>query len=301
MSTVQSNLLKLVTRVDPTTKSGKKFQGVDGGVAISDITSNGGANLLRVTAANHGFATGDFVSIANITGTVLASNTAANPYWVVTYISSSQFDLVGSAYTGIYTSGGTVTKYLVGSVNGSKFTRQRILDIYNESRMALFNALYEMKGRDLDKYIYGTALSTSMGFTYSSPYTSASIPSGFIRLIGIVAANGNRIILLPNNLLPEALLENHPYYTVSGTNLLAFQVGSYFKIPGSFATEAGTATINYYGITSWVWATDVLPGTTQEVFSADIEPILIEIGEALANEQSNTEALNLAKTLLSKR
>ena len=115
MSSVQNNLLRLALRVSATTKSGKRFQGVDNnGVTITGAASNGAPNLIRITAANHGCATGDHVSIYGVAGTVEANSTASNPYWVVTYISSSTFDLVGSTFTNAYSgSGAKATKFLV--------------------------------------------------------------------------------------------------------------------------------------------------------------------------------------------
>jgi hypothetical protein len=317
MSTVQANLLKFAQRVDPVAKgtsstaAGQKFKGSTDGTTLISIASNGGAGLVRVTSTGHGLVTGQYCTIygAAGTGATTVNNTAGNPAWVVTRITADTFDLVGSTYSAAVTaSTGTITGTMVGSVDGARFTRGRLLDIYNEARMALFNALYETKSSDeFSKYVYGTALNANLTFAYSSPYTSAAIPTGYIRLIGITAYNSSRIIVLPNNLLPETLPGTQPNLTVSATNLLAFQIGSNFKIPGSFATEAGDgssshyATINYYGISTWTWVTDVFPNGTVETFSSDVEPVLIELAVAIANEQSNASVLELAKTLLNKK
>lgn len=305
MSLVQANLLKLAMRVSPTTKSGKRFRGTGDGIAIA--SSTGASPIEITTSVTHGLATGDMVTISGHVTNTSANNTAANPAWSVIVTSSTKFTLTGSVYTaaGVV---GTVFPFMVGSVDSARFTRQRLLDIYNDARMALFNALYEVKGSDeLSRYVYGSALNANLTFAYSSPYTSAAIPTGYIRLIGITAYNASRVIVLPNNLLPETLPGTHPYYTTSATNLLAFQIGSNFKVCGDFHTELGDgssshyATINYYGIAAWTWWTDVLPNTTVEVFSPDIEPILIELACAIADEQSNADVLALAKTLLNKK
>lgn len=313
MSTVQSLLTKFAQRVDPTAKgsstavAGQKFKAVADGTVITGAVTNGG--LIRITAAGHGLVTNQYATIYNVGGVTAANNTAGNPAWLVTKISADIVDLQDSTFAGTYSgSGATITGCLVGSVDGIRFTRQRLLDIYNEARFVLFNALYETKGSDeLSKYVYGTALAANLTFAYSSPYTSAAIPSGYMRLIGITAYNATRIIVLPNNLLPETLPASHPYYTTSATNLLAFQIGANFSICGDFHTEAGDgssshyARLNYYGISPWTWITDVFPNTTVESFSPDVEPILIEIACALADEQSNADALALAKTLLNKK
>lgn len=60
------------------------------------------AGLIRITSAGHGFITGSQVTIASVVGT-----TEANGTWLVTRISSSTFDLVGSTFVNAYVSGGT--------------------------------------------------------------------------------------------------------------------------------------------------------------------------------------------------
>lgn len=72
---------------------------------ISGCADNGGGLIRVTTAAAHGMATGDGVTIAGVTGT-----TEANGEWAaVTVISATTFDLQGSAFANAYVSGGTFT------------------------------------------------------------------------------------------------------------------------------------------------------------------------------------------------
>jgi hypothetical protein len=68
--------------------------------------ANNGSGLIRVTATAHTFATGNFITITGVGGTVEAN--AAN--WRITVIDPNTFDLVGSTFTNVYTSGGTATR-----------------------------------------------------------------------------------------------------------------------------------------------------------------------------------------------
>jgi len=310
MSTVQSNLLKLAQRVDPTIKSssvtaaGQKFQGVSDGTAITNVVTHGG--LVQVVSANHGIKNNQYVTILGVTGTgglaAAVNNTAGNPAWIATLIDANTIDLQGSTFAGAFTSGGTLVGGMVGSIGG-RYTRQRLLDIYNEARRILFNALSESKSpAELGKIVYGTFTSASIAIaTYSAPYRSIPKPSGFIKLVNMVdgATTPVRIDVLPTSLLEDVRTSITPTYTASATNLLAFEIGANWNLFGNFGTSP--AAVDYYGIVDWTWITDVLPGTTVEVFRSDIEPMIIEIAEALANEQSNLDALALAKTLLNKR
>ena len=308
MSTVQSTFLRFLLRSDPiakatsVTSSGQRFKGASDGTSIT-ATGNNGSGLIRITSAGHGLNTGDFASIYGTTGTVEANSTAGNPAWIVTKISSSQFDLQGSTFANAWISGGTVVGCLAGSTDGTRLSRQRHIDIYNEARMVLFNALYESKSpAELGKLVYATFTSASITIAaYSAPYRTIAKPTGFLKLVNIVDGSSSpvRIDVLPTSLLEDVRTSITPTYTASNTNLLAFEVGNNWALFGNFGTTP--AAVDYYGISSWTWATDVLTNTSVESFRTDLEPILIEIAIAIADEQSNADVLALAKTLLNKR
>ena len=301
MSTVQANLLKLALRINANTKSGQRFQGSGQGTLITNAVTDSG--LIKLTATGHGLVTNQYATVYGVSGVTNANNTAGNPAWKVTVDDANNVTLQASTFSGSFSgSGGIIVGALVGSIDGSRYNRQRLLDIYNEARMALFNALYETKpSSELPKYVYGSVITASIAMTYSAPYMSIAKPTGFIRKISMFdgAATPIEIHILPNELLGDVKRGLVPSITVSATNLLAFDVGQNWSIVGNYGTTP--ASVTYYGITNWVWATDVLPNTTVEVFSADIEPLLIEIGEAIANEQSNADAIALAKTLLNRK
>jgi hypothetical protein len=80
--------------------------------AITNAVDNG-AGLIRITSALHLLTTGDYTHIASVAGT-----TEANGEWEVIVIDANTFDLVGSAFTNPYVSGGTSLKY---ALNLSKF------------------------------------------------------------------------------------------------------------------------------------------------------------------------------------
>lgn len=187
----------------------------------------------------------------------------------------------------------------IGTLDGSRLTAQRLLDIYNDARFVLFNALLETKSKkEFDRLVSGTLNNASIVFSVSGSYVVATKPTGYISLASLIDASSVPIYVLPNEQLQE-LRAGNPDFTLSATNLYAFETGTQFKIP-SASYGAGTGTIDYYGITNWTIA-NVTAGTAVEVFSGDIEPILIEIANALANEQSNADASALAKMLLNKK
>lgn len=69
--------------------------------------ADNGAGLIRITiAAGHQFGDDDYVNITGVTGTI-----EANGNWRVTYVSGTQFDLVGSAFVNAYAAGGSAVRY----------------------------------------------------------------------------------------------------------------------------------------------------------------------------------------------
>src|SRR5262245_58854789 len=73
-------------------------------LVLKDVTnaiSSGG--LIRLTIANHGFTTGDYITVNGVQGT-----TEANGQWTITVISSATFTLDGSTFTNTYVSDGKV-------------------------------------------------------------------------------------------------------------------------------------------------------------------------------------------------
>jgi hypothetical protein len=301
MSLVQDNLLRLALKLNATTKSGKRFRSTtNGGIAIA--SSSGTTPIVITTSVAHGLSTGDLVTIYGHATNTAANNTATNPAWTIIVTAPTTFSLTGSVYTAAGGATGTVTPFMVGSVDGSRFTRQRLLDIYNESRFSLFNALYETKGfREFSECVHGTKVTASISMSYSSPYMSLAKPAGFIKLIGAVdgAASPVKINILPDYMLNDVKGAVTASLTPSATNLLAFEIGSNWSIVGNYGTTP--ASVDYYGITNWVWATDILTNTSYESFRADLEPILIQLGEAIAHDAANSEVIALAKNLLNKR
>ena len=75
-------------------------------VAITGATDNGSGLIRIATTAVHGLTTGDMVEVSAVGGV-----TNANGDWEVTVISTTTYDLIGSTFSGSYTSGGSGQEY----------------------------------------------------------------------------------------------------------------------------------------------------------------------------------------------
>ena len=282
-------LFKINLILDPATKLGQKFN--DSTAAISLTSASNASPIVIVTATNHGLVSGNQVYITGVATNTAANNTGSNPNWTITYVSATSFSLDNSTGNGSGT-GGTATPALVGSVDGASFPRQRILDIYNQARMALFQAMDNVLSLE-EKIIAisGTVIKkTDLTFTSAS----APKPTGFIQAIYLTDVSGDQITILPLSVFRE-LKDRH-----SVSNRMVFDYGTVFEAPSTSTTiipNAATYILRYYGISSFTLS-DILGGTTVETFNENYYPIIIELAQAIASEQGTIEVNALAQKLI---
>lgn len=90
------------------------FSTVSTGPTLSvSATANNGSGLIRITtSAVHEYLNGQKVFIAGVVGTTEANNDPTAllepAMWTISYVSTTEFDLLGSTFTNAYVSGGTV-------------------------------------------------------------------------------------------------------------------------------------------------------------------------------------------------
>jgi Putative phage tail protein len=103
------------------------------------ITAATNATPIQITASNHGYRSGQKVTIAGVLG-----NTAANGTWTVTQIDSNTFTLNGSIGSGAYTSGGVAVNQDWGGahvwVSPDNSNYVQIGTMYGPSRMGVLTA-----------------------------------------------------------------------------------------------------------------------------------------------------------------
>ena len=105
-----------------------------GYTVVSNAVDNG-AGLIRLTVGSTaGFTTGDYKTIAEVTGT-----TEANGTWAITVINSTTMDLQGSTFANAYVSGG----YVAGSIDELEFSLDSI-SLGTLPSIAAFNADNEL-------------------------------------------------------------------------------------------------------------------------------------------------------------
>src|SRR3990167_1797166 len=295
MATVQKKLLAFAQIIDPTTKKGQKFQD-----ATAALTINGATNASPIvisTTTAHGMATGDQVYIASVGGNTAANNTASNPNWTIINVTTTSFSLTGSTGNGAYTSGGTATGALIGSVDGAEFPRQRLLDMYNQARYDLFLVLKTIF-TDTDKLgeeVGALAVNTTVDFGTAASLTDAAKPTGYINFIGLSSSADVPYVLLPKGMINTLRYGNHLDYKQTATNAFVFDVGSNFVSYGTVNVNSGNAYItgstvklSYYGITEFT-LTDVLGNSTAETYNEQYHQLLLEIAQMISQEQGQEQ------------
>lgn len=184
----------------------------------------------------------------------------------------------------------------VGMIDGDMFSAQRQLDIYNEARIALFNALQlKLTTEELTKAIGGNIVVTNITFFGGV----APKPTGYVKFILLIDSAKNVIVLLPNTKRALVIEGINPDYIESSTNRFIFEEGTNFKsASGDLYMPNGSSYIfGYFGITNWTLG-DVTAGTAVETFNDVWHSVILEIGQAIANEQGLAQINALAISLV---
>jgi len=197
--------------------------------------------------------------------------------------------------------GAEITSATIGTVDGDRFSAQRLLDIYNEARLTLFGVLRSrMTTEELSREISGTyqTLST-LSFSLASEGVRAAVPATYLRAIFLTDGSNQPIIIIPAPLMQVVRQGNNPHFVESPSNRFVVESGGYFIHYGGFVPEGNNYKLHYFGLPTYVLS-DVTGGTTNEAFNSDYHHILLELATAIANEQGRTQVLALANTLIGK-
>lgn len=286
--TAQALLFRIQLILDPATKNGQKLN--DSTAAITISTATNATPIVVTTATNHGLVTGNQVYVTGVATNTAANNTGSNPNWTITVIDGTSFSLDDSVGNGAGT-GGTATPALVGSVDGAAFARQRILDIYNQARMALFNALDGAMSPAQKIQAISGAIVQDTAFAFSSGL--ATKPTGFLQHIRLTTAAGVEVSVLPFGLVRQ--LKNRE----SATNPIVFDRGTVFESQNgsTYVSNASDYILTYFGVTNFTLA-NILGGSTVETFNENYYPVIIELAQAIAAEQGTVQINALAKKLI---
>jgi len=177
------------------------------------------------------------------------------------------------------------------STAGAKFNPQQVVDFYNEGRTALANAVDLHYPEPLKGTVLGGLAQLNASLTFTSG--AAPKPTGFIKSVFLSDVNNAQITINPIIMIPRLKdLE-------TSTNRMVFDCGSSFSaLTGTTnIPNAATYKLSYYGITTFVLS-DVTGGATVEQFNDDWFPKIIQLAEAVANEQGQQAVNALAAQLV---
>jgi hypothetical protein len=234
MNTVLSQVSRLAQRIDPTTKNG-------GVLGVAAITSSTGSNPVTVTAYGHGFQTGDSALIAGHT-----TKTSINGVQTVTRLTADTFTVPVTTAQGDG-SAGTATTLCVS--DGDGFLKQRLLDIYNDARLALFSALRAKKTTDeICAIISGAIVESQITFTTGTNRMTYALPTGYTRFISLTGFSGTSKTMQPIIYLPETFIDvlrsSNPHYAQTNDTRFIFEVGQALVHYGSYlGTQTTTGTL----------------------------------------------------------
>jgi hypothetical protein len=196
-----------------------------------------------------------------------------------------------------YTKDGVeITAANVGTVAGNSFTAQRLLDCYNEARVALARALMNTLSLEEASLQLG-GMTKNEAITWASQV--ATKPTDMIAFLSMETVAGVPMTLLPSSWIGPTKAGNNPHLASTATRINIFDVGTQYVYYGtsSFVANGSGYRIRYIGIGTWVLA-DVTAGTAVETIEARLHPVLLELAAAISNEMGTVEIGALATKLL---
>lgn len=184
------------------------------------------------------------------------------------------------------------TTSTIGVSTGAKFTPAKLVNIYNRARKALFNAIRKRLPKELYLQELSGFVTRTTTLTFSSG--SADLPSGYVEGVAMRDSSNTDIAILS-----VAELQNVADKE-SGENRFVFEEGTTFKTLSGDATyvpDAATYKLWYLAISD-VTTANVQDSSVVEKFGDEYEPILLELGSAIANGMGSQEVMALAGSLL---
>jgi len=174
----------------------------------------------------------------------------------------------------------------IGVKNGERFSKQRLLDIYNEARKIFAEAIMLQWPRvRRTMSVFGTINTANVTFANGQ----ATIPDGYTLGLMLVDQNNREIEIAAAEqkpLLKEFDAVDNPIVYEEGT-VLRSENGSAFVPDGQYK-------LTYYGIQDFTLA-DVTGGTTKETFNESLQPHILDAAVALAQGQARTTVLGIAQ------
>lgn len=185
--------------------------------------------------------------------------------------------------------------------DGEKFPKQRLLDIYNQARMAFLVNNANANGQSGLFQNGGTVKLATGTLSYSAPTVSLTKPADFISLLSLIdTADAIQIVVLPPALYGDVLMGRnaHLAQSIANKQVYMFNVGQTISIADAnlSALNGKAYSLMYVGCTLWVLAN--VDASTQETIEDSYWPIVKEIAVRLANNAGNAEIDALALSLI---
>lgn len=281
MSKAINLIYDLYQIIDPYTKYSKKFSGKENIIPIQEIN-----NFIIVCSAPHNLSVEDKIFIRN-TSNYLYNNNSVLPYWDIgevlnNYTIKLDNDIVAES------NGGEIIPNCILTVDGEKFTPQRVLSIYNMARKLLLSTLYRHR-----KDGYVNELLMPMLNKKSIRFNNGvyNFDSDVAFIVSLSDYDGNTIPVIGAD-------KAEMFYQRRSVPLFALRVGNKIEFIDTFKYLYGDSDcyLTYYSYKD-LTINDVLITEVDEIFNSCLDKVLITVATAVATEQVNIDENAIAKLL----
>lgn len=199
-----------------------------------------------------------------------------------------------------------ITESTVGTVDGEFVTVTKLLDIYNQARRALFQAMQQsMSPEAVSVRIPGNMYTSNVTMTQSAGIATGALPTDFIRWITMEQKTSEGYVhlrLRPNTDIARVLdPDNNPDMAQSTTKMFVFLDGRTITHFGTYVVSSSgdvSHPLRYYAVREFSTSDIAAAATTEESFQEGDVPSIIELAKAIANGLDQTGTIDLAKKLI---
>jgi hypothetical protein len=195
---------------------------------ITGAVTHGG--LIQITCTGHGYSNLDVVYIDEVVGVL-----AANGKWTITWIDANTFDLVGSTFSGTYTSGGIASKtpitiardfIFTDTTTGTEYYGIVGLDSSNNMRIYVYDSGWIELSRSFGALVNDTIGATDTQFDFDTlteagvAYTNAN--DEYNNWVVVNTSKSNQTVFITDSSTTGAAAGNLVVDTIVGSSGLGW-------------------------------------------------------------------------------
>lgn len=189
--------------------------------------------------------------------------------------------------------GTTITAANLATNDPESFTKQDLLNYYNEARIVAYNAAVQVLPPMVRAKHLSGLITKATGQTFAAGVLNK--PAGYLEAVLLTDVDANKITILPASTIEFSK------HLDSVDNPLVYEEDTAFRSEhgNTYIPDDTDYILRYYGLVGWTVANITTDSPLpSETFNIGLQPLLLQLAEAICNEIGGAEVNALAKRLV---